>query len=151
MFTLDMPSYVPVLQHSKNRKLREEMYRAYLTRASEGEVDNTPIIEKILVLKKEKAQLLGFENHAEVSLVTKMATLDKAKGLLEELRAASWDAAVKVCICYFLYRFVKDLPFPWYLWIWRALLRVWVPLRTKMAILEKAKGLPEAPRGIRAI
>lgn len=92
-----MPSYVPVLQHSKNRKLREEMYRAYLTRASEGEVDNIPIIEKILVLKKEKAQLLGFENHAEVSLATKMATLDKAKGLLEELRAASWDAAVKVC------------------------------------------------------
>lgn len=119
MFTLDMPSYVPVLQHAKNRALREEMYRAYLTRASVGDVDNTPIIEKILALKKEKAQLLGFENHADVSLATKMATLERAQGLLEELRSASWDAALKVSLnpllnrvgaCYYVFPFFQTWP-----------------------------------------
>ena len=48
MFTLDFPSYYPVLTHCKNRALREEMYKAYMARASAGEVDNTPIIEKVL-------------------------------------------------------------------------------------------------------
>eukprot|EP00897_Mesotaenium_endlicherianum_P006089 jgi/Mesen1/5508/ME000277S04713 len=95
VFTLDMPSYFPVLQHAKDRALREELYRAYLTRASEGDSDNSPIIERILALKKEKAELIGYPNHAEVSLAMKMATLDKAEQLLEELRSASWDAAVK--------------------------------------------------------
>ena len=94
LFTLDMPSLIPVLTHSKNRALREELYRANITRASSGEVDNTPIINRILELRAEKAKLLGYPNFAEVSMVSKMATFDQAEQLLEKLRAASYDAAV---------------------------------------------------------
>ena len=93
-FTLDGPSYMAVMSHSQNRQLREEVYRAYLTRASAGEGDNTPLIEATLRLKKERAQLLGFENHAAVSLASKMAQLPQAQALLEELRAASHAPAV---------------------------------------------------------
>uniref|UniRef100_A0A7N1A657 oligopeptidase A n=1 Tax=Kalanchoe fedtschenkoi TaxID=63787 RepID=A0A7N1A657_KALFE len=95
IITLDAPSYLPVVQHAKNRSLREEVYRAYITRASSGNLDNTPLIENILKLKLEKAKLLGYNNYAEVSLATKMATLEKAEELLEELRVASWKAAVQ--------------------------------------------------------
>ncbi|CAM8940947.1 unnamed protein product [Rhodiola kirilowii] len=95
IITLDAPSYLPVVQHAKNRSLRKEVYLAYITRASNGDLDNTPLIEQILSLKLEKAKLLGYNNYAEVSLATKMATLDKAEELLEELRVASWKAAVQ--------------------------------------------------------
>ncbi len=79
-FTLHMPSYLPVLQYADNRNFREQMYRAYATRASELDCqtgsgkDNMPLINKILELRKEAAQMLGYENYAEVSLATKMAT-----------------------------------------------------------------------------
>ena len=53
-------------QHAKCRSLREELYRAFITRASSGGSDNGPIIERILVLRRERAELLGFSNHAEV-------------------------------------------------------------------------------------
>ena len=59
VFTLDIPSYMPVMLHAKNRGLREELYREYLTRASSGETDNTPNIDEILQLRQEKAKLLG--------------------------------------------------------------------------------------------
>lgn len=95
LFTLDFPSYMPVMTHCENRELREEVYRAFLSRASSGEVDNTPIIERTLALRQEQAKLLGYDNYAEVSMASKMATLVAAEGLLEELRAASWDAAVR--------------------------------------------------------
>ncbi|MGL4573708.1 MAG: M3 family metallopeptidase, partial [Burkholderiaceae bacterium] len=75
-FTLHAPSYLPILQYCENRALREEMYRAFVTRASElGEpaYDNTALMREILSLRKEQAQLLGYANHAEVSLVSKMA------------------------------------------------------------------------------
>jgi oligopeptidase A len=75
-FTLHMPSYLPVLQYADHRPLRELMYRAYVTRASElGEAawDNTPLIADILRLRKEAAQLLGFDSYAELSLMPKMA------------------------------------------------------------------------------
>jgi oligopeptidase A len=75
-FTLHAPSYLPILQYCENRALREEMYRAYVTRASElGEPahDNSSLMQEILNLRKEQAQLLGYANHAEVSLVPKMA------------------------------------------------------------------------------
>jgi oligopeptidase A len=75
-FSLHAPSYVPFMQYAVQRELREQMYRAYVTRASEfgnPELDNTPLIMQILRLHHEAAQLLGFANHAEVSLVTKMA------------------------------------------------------------------------------
>ena len=75
-FTLHFPSYMPVLQYAERRELRETMYRAYATRASEfgkPEWDNTPLISSILKLRLEAAQLLGYANYAEMSLATKMA------------------------------------------------------------------------------
>ncbi|KAK7252461.1 hypothetical protein RIF29_36411 [Crotalaria pallida] len=95
VITLDAPSYIAVMQHARNRSLREEVYRAYITRASSGDLDNTKIIEQILKLRLEKAKLLNYNNYAEVSMATKMATVDKAEELLEKLRLASWDAAVQ--------------------------------------------------------
>lgn len=93
LFTLDFPSYYPVLTHAKNRALREEMYRAYVTRASSGDGDNTPIIDRVLSLRAEKAKLLGFSSFAELSMASKMASLDGAEKLLGELRAAAFPAA----------------------------------------------------------
>ena len=75
-FTLHLPSYMPVLQYGDHRALREALYRAYATRASEfgkPEWDNTSLIDQILKLRQEEAQLLGYKNFAEVSLVAKMA------------------------------------------------------------------------------
>ncbi|XP_057448600.1 probable cytosolic oligopeptidase A [Lotus japonicus] len=95
VITLDAPSYIAVMQHARNRSLREEIYRAYITRASSGDLDNTEIIEQILKLRLEKANLLDYKNYAEVSMASKMATVDKAQELLEKLRRASWDAAVQ--------------------------------------------------------
>jgi oligopeptidase A len=71
-----MPSWLPVMQYARDRALRETMYRESATRASEfgrPEWDNTPLIARILRLRAEAAQLLGYRNHAEVSLVPKMA------------------------------------------------------------------------------
>lgn len=95
VITLDAPSYIAVMQHARNRSLREEVYRAYVTRASSGDLDNTSIIDQTLKLRLEKANLLNYKNYAEVSMATKMATVEKAKELLEELRSASWNAAVQ--------------------------------------------------------
>lgn len=69
---LDMPSYLPCMQFCKSRAVREKLYRAFVQRASEGEHDNAPNVQRILGLKKELATLLGFENFAEVSLASKM-------------------------------------------------------------------------------
>ena len=74
--TLHAPSYLPVMQYGENRSLREQIYRAYATRASEfgkAEWDNTTLINKIVALRNEAARMLGFNNYAEVSLATKMA------------------------------------------------------------------------------
>jgi oligopeptidase A len=76
LFTLKAPSYLPVMQFAANRALRETMYRAYVTRASESgkpEWDNTPLMDEIVKLRGEEASLLGFANYGEVSLATKMA------------------------------------------------------------------------------
>ncbi len=76
LFTLHYPSYMPVMQYCEHRGLRETLYRAYVTRASElsqPQWDNTPLIADLLKLKQEEAQLLGFENYAALSLATKMA------------------------------------------------------------------------------
>ncbi|EXC03912.1 Oligopeptidase A [Morus notabilis] len=93
--TLDAPSFLSVMQHARNRSLREEIYRAYVTRASSGDLDNTSIIDEILKLRLEKANILNYNNYAEVSMATKMANVEKAEELLEKLRSASWDAAVQ--------------------------------------------------------
>lgn len=86
---LQAPSYLPVLQFASNRALREEMYRAYVTRASEfgpAELDNTALIERIVRLRREAAHLLGYANYAQVSLVPKMAqTADEVLDFLDTL------------------------------------------------------------------
>ncbi len=77
LFTLKAPSYGPLMQYADNRALRERMYRAYVTRASESEnseFNNTPLMAQILKLRAEEAQMLGFANYAELSLASKMAT-----------------------------------------------------------------------------
>jgi oligopeptidase A len=76
LFTLKAPSYMPVMQYADSRALREKMYRAYGTRASEfgkPEFDNTALMEEIVKLRGEEARLLGFANYGELSLASKMA------------------------------------------------------------------------------
>lgn len=92
--TLDAPSFAPFLQHSRRRSLREKMYRAFVMRASAGEFDNSELIRRILTLRREKAQLLGYDQYAEVSLAEKMApNVAAVQELFETLRLASWQPA----------------------------------------------------------
>ncbi|MGL5040670.1 MAG: oligopeptidase A [Aeromonas sp.] len=125
LFTLDIPSYLPVMMYADNRELRAELYEAFTTRASDqgpngGKWDNTGIMNELLTLRRELAQLLGFANYAELSLATKMAdkteqvvsfltdlaakSLPQGKAELEEIRLfaaeqhdqrelAAWDLA----------------------------------------------------------
>ncbi|MDZ7595004.1 MAG: M3 family metallopeptidase [Thiobacillus sp.] len=98
-FTLHMPSYLPVMQYADSRELRQIMYRAYVTRASEfgkPEIDNTPLIGSILRLRREAAELLGFKSYAEVSLAAKMAdTPAEVLTFLDELGARARPYAEK--------------------------------------------------------
>ena len=108
LFTLEFPSYYPVMCYADNRALRQEMYTSYVTRASDegpnaGKWDNTLVMEQILALRHESATLLGFPNYAARSLATKMAnrteqvlsflsdlaarTLPMARQELDEIRA----------------------------------------------------------------
>ena len=78
LLTLDAPVFITVMSHCKNAELRKEMYVAWTTKASDqgpqaGQFDNTAIMDEILKLRHEQAQLLGFANFAEESLATKMA------------------------------------------------------------------------------
>jgi oligopeptidase A len=92
--TLDAPSYIPFQQHGRRRDLRERLYRAHVTRASQGELDNTPLIARILRLRREEASLLGFDSFASLSLASKMApSVAAVEKMLEELRSASLPAA----------------------------------------------------------
>jgi oligopeptidase A len=93
--TLDAPAYVPAIQYADNRELRAELYAAYVTRASDagpqaGRWDNSPLMQEILALRHELAQLLGFGNYAELSLATKMAAdTGEVVRFLEDLAARS--------------------------------------------------------------
>jgi oligopeptidase A len=91
--TLDGPSFLSIMKHASSRAVREEVYRAYVTRASAGESDNLPLIVQMLGLRHEMASLLGFEHYAAVSLASKAATLVGATELLSELRAAALEPA----------------------------------------------------------
>jgi oligopeptidase A len=78
LVSLDIPAYLPLMQYCDNADLRQEMYQAYTTRASDkgpnaGQWDNSELMNEILALRAELAALLGFDNYAERSLVTKMA------------------------------------------------------------------------------
>lgn len=88
--TLDFPSYLAVMTHADNRQLREEVYRAFSTRASDHadntELDNSANIEEIRQLRHQLALLLGFNNYAERSLATKMVeSTDQVIGFLRDL------------------------------------------------------------------
>jgi len=96
LFTLDIPSYLPFMQYSERRDLRESMYRAFVTRASTGELDNTPVMNEILGLRQNMANLLGFKHYGDYSLATKMAvSTDEVLGFLRELAGKSKDLAKK--------------------------------------------------------
>ncbi len=91
LLNLEFPSYFPVITYARDRKLRREIYTAYVTRASDqgphaGEWDNGPLMEEMLALRHELAQLLGFANYAERSLATKMArSTDEVMEFLHDL------------------------------------------------------------------
>ena len=94
--TLDYPSYIPYMKYATNRELREKLYKAFVSRASDGEFDNRGHIDRILALRKEKANILGFANFAELSLARKMApNVEAVQQLQNDLRGASYDAAVE--------------------------------------------------------
>ena len=101
VFTLEFPSYFPILTYADNRELREELYTAYTTRASDqgphaGQWDNTDTMEQIMALRHEAAQLLDYSNYAERSLATKMAeSTEQVMGFLEDLAQRSRPAASK--------------------------------------------------------
>ena len=91
---LDMPRVAPFLKYSQRRDLRERVYQAQVARASSGELDNGPLIERILTLRGEQARRLGYASWAEVSLASKMAgSVAEVEQLLEELRAAAYPVA----------------------------------------------------------
>ena len=99
LLTLDFPCYFSVMSYADNRELREEMYRAFVTRASDegpnaGEFDNSPVMARILELRHEKAKLLGYENYAEYSLATKMAaSTEQVVSFLRDLGQRSLEMA----------------------------------------------------------
>ncbi|WP_348759922.1 oligopeptidase A [Candidatus Methylocalor cossyra] len=91
VFTLEYPSYLAVMTYADDRRLRQEFYTAYVTRASDqgphaGTWDNGALMERLLALRHEQAQLLGYRNFAELSLATKMArSCDEVMGFLTDL------------------------------------------------------------------
>lgn len=99
LLTLDPPVVQAVLSYCDDRDLREELWRAYAYLASpldttKGKFDNTEVAQRIYELKTKKAKLLGYKNHAELSLVTKMAeTPEQVLNFLEDLTAKSLDGA----------------------------------------------------------
>ena len=101
MITLQFPSYQAIMTYADDRELRREHYEAYATRASDQasdneQWDNSLLMEQILALRHEKAQLLGFENYAELSLATKMAKKpEEVMNFLEDLADKSWRQARK--------------------------------------------------------
>ena len=94
LLTLDMPSYLPAMQNLEKSAIREQLYRAFITRASSGTYDNSEIISKILKIKTELARILGYQHHADKSLSKKMASsVDEVLQLIDMLRIKSYPAA----------------------------------------------------------
>ncbi len=91
LLTLELPSYLPVLNYADDRELRRELYEAFCTRASNqgpnaGRWDNGPLMERLLALRHELAQILGFQDYSEYSLATKMAdSADQVLAFLDGL------------------------------------------------------------------
>ena len=96
LITLDVPSYRPFMEYSEQRDLREQVYRAFTTLASQPPNDNTPLIKSILQLRQEKALLLGFPDHASLVLSTKMAgNAINVKQLLDELHEVGYPRSIE--------------------------------------------------------
>jgi len=96
IFNLQIPSYLPLVTYSKRRDLREKAFRAYNSRAVEGPLSNQELIKKILKLKRERAQLLGFKDHADFVLQERMAqTSTQVTSFLKRLQDVSFVAAEK--------------------------------------------------------
>jgi len=93
---LDMPRFGPFLKYSRRRDLREIAYKAHVSRASGKTDGNWPAIERILTLRREQAQRLGYGSWAEVSLAAKMAgSVADVEVLLEDLRTAAYPVALQ--------------------------------------------------------
>ena len=101
LITLEFPSYYAVMTYADDRALRQEVYTAYSTRASDqgpnaGQFDNGPVMEEILDLRQELAKLLGYASYAELSLATKMAeSPEQVLGFLRDLAVRSKPFAEK--------------------------------------------------------
>ncbi len=100
--SLKMPVYLPVMQYADNAALREQLYKAHVTRASDQapedarHFDNTPLMQEILALRQEEARLLGFDNYAQASVVPKMAeSPEKVIGFLRDLAVKARPFAEK--------------------------------------------------------
>ncbi|MDO4365801.1 MAG: M3 family metallopeptidase, partial [bacterium] len=94
--TVEDAVYLPFMKHSRNRPVREALFRARATRASSGDLDNTPLIARILALRKELAALLGFGNYAELSLASKTApSVAAVYAMIDALAAASRPVAAR--------------------------------------------------------
>ena len=112
--------YYSFMRHSRNRPVREALMRARCTRASSGELDNTPIIDRILALRQEEAKLLGFKNFAELSLAEKCAPSTAAvHRMIDELASASKPVKVKEDAALYTFAGVKLEPWDRAYWIER--------------------------------
>lgn len=92
-FTLQAPSYMPLVTYADDRDLRRQLYEAYFTRASSGPFDNRDNVKRILALRREKATLLGFKDFADLTLADRMAKEGAtAKSFIDDLHVKSRDA-----------------------------------------------------------
>ena len=127
--SLDIPTYTSFMTYANDRSLREKLYKAFVSRASQGEKNNSQIIEDILSLRTKQAKLLGYESWAELSLSTKMAKkIKNVEKLLEELRKPAFQTAKNELEL--LDKFSKNNGFsqskalePWDISYWSELLR----------------------------
>ncbi len=121
--TLDTAVYLPFMMHSRNRTAREQLYRAYATRASSGLSDNTQVIEQCLALRRELAELLGFQTFADLSLSTKTAkAVAVVDSLITQLANASYGAGQREASDLLTFArqhgFTEDTLQPWDITFW---------------------------------
>jgi oligopeptidase A len=103
-FTLQLPSYIPFMQYAERRSLREKLYQAYMNRAAEGEIDNRPLIPRILELRRELANLVGYRDFADYRLEENMVgsgerALDFERNLTERTRPF-WEVEVEAILAF---------------------------------------------------
>ena len=127
--SLDIPTYTAFMTYANDRNLREKLYKAFVSRASQGEKNNSQIIEEILSLRTQQANLLGYKSWAELSLSTKMAKeIKNVEKLLEELREPAFRTAKKELEILDKFSKANGVPLtqeikPWDISYWSELLR----------------------------